>query len=245
LATRSSSFTSVFVVAVAVACTSHHDQPCPKAQPAFRIQLTASDGPLPPDTVLTVTYYGKAKTEGYSLLHGGPGNNEVCCGLASPTNGALPDVPCGIPPVMTMEASVTTPKSDAGHVRDAAVTLPERADAAAITDAAAATSDASSHAVSHDAGSVIDATRPLRDPSVADSGRAGSDAAVAHASGPEAIVCDLWTLGVATVKATGAGYARLSALLDDQSIPDQRCQYGETVVDHRLTLTHIDGGLLQ
>jgi hypothetical protein len=244
LATRSSSFTSVFIVAVAVACTSHHDQPCLKAQPAFRIQLTASDGPLPPDTVLMVTYYGKAMTEAYSLLHGGPNNYEVCCQPASPTNGTLPDVPCGIPPVMTMEASVTSSMSDAGYVRDAAVTLPERADAASITDAAAATSDASSHAVSHDGGSVIDATRPLRDASVADSGRAGSDAAAAHAPGPEAIVCDLWTLGLATVKVTGAGYARLSALLDDQSIPEQRCQYGATV-DHRLILTHVDGGLLQ
>jgi len=133
VATRSSSaFSSALLVAVAVACTSsHHDKVCPKNQPAFRIQLTASDGPLPSDTVLTVTYSG-TEMESYSLAHGGADNQDVCCRPGSPTSGALADVPCGIPPVVAMEASVSVSMRDAGTIHDAAVTPSIRPDAAAI-----------------------------------------------------------------------------------------------------------------
>jgi hypothetical protein len=230
VATRSSSFASVVLVAVVGACTSsHHDTVCPRNQPAFRIQVTASDGPLPADTVLVVTYSG-TQMESYSLAHGGVDNQDVCCRPGSPTNGALPDVPCGIPPVVTREASVTTAKRDAGAIRDATVV---HADAASITDAASS----SPITVSLDASSAADA-KPRLDASVEDGATA-----LPHASGPEAILCDLWTNGVATVKVTASGYAKANALLDDPFVPDPRC--GVETVDHRLVLTHGDGGLLK
>jgi hypothetical protein len=241
VATRSSSFASLVVVAVAVACTSsHHDKVCPRNQPAFRIQLTASEGRLPADTVLTVTYSGR-KMESYSLAHGGANNQDVCCRPASPTNGALPDVPCGIPAVVTMEASVGVQKRDAGAIHDASSVPPVRADAAQSIDAAAPLADGSSAIVaSPDASSSADAAPARRDASVEDS---GPPSAKPHPSGPAAIFCDLWTNGVATVKVTGAGYAKLNALLDDPFVPDPQC--GVETVDHRVVLTHADGGLLR
>lgn len=244
MATRSSSFASVIVVAAAVACTSsHHDKVCPRNQPAFRIQVTASDGPLPADTVLTVTYSG-TKMESYSLARGGVNNQDVCCRPASPTSRALPDVACGIPPAVTAEASVQTPKRDAGSIHDASPAPPPRADAASTMDAAAPVADGASPIVaSLDASSSADAAPPRVDASIEDSGPASIDSATPHPSGPQAIVCDLWTNGVATVKMTGAGYAKLNALLDDPFVPDPQC--GVETVDHRLILTHADGGLLR
>jgi hypothetical protein len=243
VAIRSSSLASVLVVAVAVACTSpHHNTVCPKNQPAFRIQLTASDGPLPADTELIVTYSG-TEMESYSLAHGGADNQDVCCRPGSPTSGALPDVPCGIPPVVSMEASVKAPVRDAGSIHDAAVTPTPRADASAIADAALM-SDASSPSVaSLDASFSADASSPMRDASVEDSGAARHEAGAPHAAGPAAILCDLWTNGVATVKVTATGYAKMNALLDDPFVPDPRC--GVETVDHRLILTHGDGGLVR
>lgn len=48
-----------------VACSSPSPGNCPRAQPAFHVTLTASDGPLPPDTALHVTYGGQS--EDYDL----------------------------------------------------------------------------------------------------------------------------------------------------------------------------------
>ena len=254
MATRFSAFASAAVVIVAAACTSsHHDKPCPRNQPAFRIQLTASDGTLPADTELTVTYSG-IEMESYSLARGGPRNQDVCCRPASPTDGALSDVPCGIPPA-PRDASVTTSPRDAATKRDAA----QVHDAATIHDAgspssmhpdaalagdgsARVPSDASS-LVSVDA-TVADATpASTHDASADDAAAPRSDGAAPGATGPQAIVCDLWTNGVATVVVTGTGYAKLDKVLDDPFVPDPRC--GVQTVDHRITLTHGDGGLLR
>ncbi len=49
-----------------LACSSTPPDDCPKAQPAFHVTLTASDGPLPADTTLRVTYGGQS--EEYALL---------------------------------------------------------------------------------------------------------------------------------------------------------------------------------
>lgn len=244
MAISSSPFSSVLLVTVtAVACaSSHHDKVCPKNQPAFHIQLTASDGPLPPDTVLTVTYSG-TETESYSLAHGGVDNQDVCCRPGSPTSGALPDIPCGIPLVATMEASVSVPVRDAGTIRDAAAMPSNRLDAAGFADAATLKDAASSIAASFDASSPDDAARPPPDASRPDSGRPRSAGGPPHAAGPLAISCDLWTNGVATVKVTATGYTKMNALLDDPFVPDPQC--GVETVDHRLVLTHGDGGLVR
>jgi hypothetical protein len=181
--------------------------------------------------------------ESYSLAHGGADNQDVCCRPGSPTSGALPDVPCGIPPVVTMEASVSVSMRDAGTIHDAAVTPSIRPDAAAIADAAIVSDAASSIVASLDASSSDDAARPPPDASFQDSGRPRSAGGLPHASGPLAILCDLWTNGVATVKVTATGYTKMNALLDDPFVPDPRC--GVETVDHRLVLTHGDGGLVR
>lgn len=212
-------------VVVAAGCNStHHDTPCPRNQPAFRIQLTASDGVLPPDTRIVVRYSG-IERESYSLASGGVGNQDVCCRPATPVSGVLPDVRCGLP-LSTTGASgggdAEVAIRDASLLHDAGRALP---------DAAMTTSmDASAR---RDA-SVLDAST--------DAGPDASDASAAPA-GYTAIVCDLWTNGVANVAVTGTGYAKLVQILDDTDIPDPRC--GVRTVDHRLTLTHMEGGLLE
>lgn len=47
---------ALLVAAVSVGCSSSHPQntTCPRPQPAFRVVITAQNGPLPPDTVVTV-----------------------------------------------------------------------------------------------------------------------------------------------------------------------------------------------
>ncbi|HVW24803.1 MAG TPA: hypothetical protein VHC69_05505 [Polyangiaceae bacterium] len=214
-----------------VACTSHHDKPCPPNEPAFRVQITATDGPLPPDTALTVKYYGTPVMESYSLAKGGPGNLDICCRPGTPTSGALPDVKCGIPP--QVDASVIALRHDAATIRDAA-TSPSGApirDAATGLDAST-TADAASDAASP---TVRDAS--AEEPRDHDAGRPRA------ASGPGAIFCDLWTNGYAEVQIDATGYAKLHVVLNDAFVPDPRC--GVQTVNHHLTLTHGDGGLLQ
>jgi hypothetical protein len=222
---------SAFVVFVTVACTSHHDKPCPANEPAFHVQITAADGPLPPDTELTVGYYG-TQMESYSLARGGPGNLDICCRPGSATTGALPDVHCGTP--LQTDASMIATKHDAATARDAA-TGPSGAsifDAATDLDAAAARDGA------------LDATASkMRDASTEEPGESRDAGSSTKASGPTAIFCDLWTNGYATVVVNASGYAQLHVLINDAYVPDPRC--GVQTVAHHLTLTRADGGLLQ
>jgi len=241
---RFSVLASAALVAAASACTSsHHDVTCPRNQPAFRIQVTAADGPLPLDTQLRVAYSG-IETESYSLAHGGPDNQDVCCRPGTPTNGALPDVRCGVAGSVagSIDASVIEPTRDAATLREAAtlrdsaprmVTTPE---AAVSLDGALAPPAEASGVPSRDAGM-------SRNPSAPDAATSRPDGSTGRGSNTEAILCDLWTNGVATVTITGSGYAKLDALLDDPFVPDPRC--GVETVDHRLTLTHADGGILR
>jgi hypothetical protein len=79
------------------ACSDPSTRPnCPPPVPAFRLELTAEDGPLPPDTSLSVTYQGSQK-ESYRLSGPASGNEDVCCrpGARLPDGVALPHVACG------------------------------------------------------------------------------------------------------------------------------------------------------
>lgn len=67
--------------------------PCPRRAPAFRLQLTAEGGDLPPDTRIDVLYGGNQEGT-YSIASGIGRNDDVCCVIGTPTAGALPHVPC-------------------------------------------------------------------------------------------------------------------------------------------------------
>ena len=231
MAIRPSAIASALVVVAMVACTSHHDKPCPPNEPAFRVQITATDGALPPDTELTVQYYGTPGVmESYSLAKGGPGNFDICCRPGTPTSGALPDVKCGIPP--QTDASMLALRRDAATIGDAATS----SSGSSIRDAAMSLDASSSGDAERDAASAVNDASPGE---VRDRDAAGSKAA----PGPAAIFCDLWTNGYALVLMNASGYAPLHVLLNDAYVPDPRC--GVQTVEHRLTLTHADGGLLQ
>jgi hypothetical protein len=106
------------VVAGAGGCAKDHQPPpCPRNEPAFRLQLTAPGGVLPSDTRLTVNYSGN-REEKYSLSAGGPMNTDVCCRTGAPVGGRLPDVRCTAPSL----SSSGPPLRDASYGADA--TLP-------------------------------------------------------------------------------------------------------------------------
>jgi hypothetical protein len=85
----------VFVVPFATACTSSptHGDPCPRPVPAFRVELTAAVGGLPPDTTLNVLYGGN-QSGTYSIHSGSSTSEDVCCHTGVPTSGPLPHVAC-------------------------------------------------------------------------------------------------------------------------------------------------------
>lgn len=84
---------------------SNAPQPCPRRTPAFRLQLTASGGSLPRDTVVRVAY--GSNVERYSFRMGNGGNEDVCCS-GSPLIKRMPnDVPCSMP----LDAAATVPAS--------------------------------------------------------------------------------------------------------------------------------------
>jgi hypothetical protein len=255
LAIWSQAVVATVVALATIACsTSKHDTPCPRNQAAFRLQLTAVDGPLPSDVVIAVAYNG-IERETYSLKKGGAQNNDVCCRPGSSVRGALPDVKCGLPPP---DAAMSLPVHDAAVVRDA-TTLH---DAAPLHDATALPKDAAIREASTTADarttrdaeptmtvladaarvpamSLDAATSPPRDASAMHD--VVVDAATpAKRGGTEAILCDLWTGGGADVTVTGTGYPALATHFDP-FVPEPRC--GVETVDQRLVLTHGDAAI--
>lgn len=68
-------------------------QPCPRDSAAFRLQLTAPEGPLPEDVFLKVTFGGSSE-ESYSPRGDYSENKTVCCRSGSEVAGELPSVSC-------------------------------------------------------------------------------------------------------------------------------------------------------
>jgi hypothetical protein len=186
--------------------------PCPRPEPAFRLQVTAEKGLLPEDTFLRVFYQGKPDTdpdprvlphEDYDVRNPPADNVDICCRTGVPVQGKLPAVPCGLPP----KADAST-KGDAAQVPEAGSDGSNRA----LPDAASGGGDAA-----NDAAMVSD-------------GGSGSDA-------PEALLCDLWTNGRADIVLTGATYPRLEKTL---SVKLDEC--GVVRRDVRVIWTRRDGG---
>jgi len=80
------------------ACSDSHEPkpPCPRVQPAFRLELTAPGG-IPKGTRMDVQYNGTWKE---SFVVGGSrtGSVDVCCRLGSAVAaGPLPEIKCGEP----------------------------------------------------------------------------------------------------------------------------------------------------
>ena len=210
---------AALLVAVASACTSHGSGPCPPNQPAFRLQLTAEDGVLPPDLRINILYSG-ALMETYRLVGDTSEHNDLCCRLGVPVNGTLPEVKC----------PTTLPVARSGHPsRDGA--LPDAAAGGpSIRDSG--TEDASSG----DGGLVRDGGGALRD---AFASKALDAAAPA---GPLAVLCDIWSGGGASVTITASGYVDYERdFIAD--VPDPQC--GVAVVDRRVTLFRPEAGAPQ
>ena len=79
----------------AIGCSRPQDSPspCPRDVPAFRLLVTAADGPIPSDTELTVTFGGSGVEE-YSLRFGNGDNKTVCC-VAASASESPPSPRCG------------------------------------------------------------------------------------------------------------------------------------------------------
>ncbi len=133
---------------------------CPRPVPAFRVEVTAANDGLPPDTTMTVLYGGN-QSGTYSIATGTSTSGDICCHTGTPVSGALPPVVCG-----------SEAPTDGGDAR--------------------------------------------------------------------ALLCELWTNGVAEVKITAAGYSPFDDVLPAE-VTDPSC--GVTTLDERLVLTHGDGGL--
>ena len=76
------------------ACSVDSRPPCPQVSATFRLQLSASDGPLPEDTVLTV-HFGGSEQETYSLSDDNADNEVLCCRRDALTAAPIGPVPCG------------------------------------------------------------------------------------------------------------------------------------------------------
>lgn len=180
-------FLALAVVVLGCSKSDGTHGPCPRPEPAFRLEITAEKGRLPEDTFLRVFYSGKPDTdpdprvpahEDYDVRH--PAENvDVCCRTGTPVTGKLPSVPCSRPPV----ADAST-KSDAALVTEAGLDGAHR-------DAAPETSDAAT-----DAGVTTDSG--------------------ASTGAPDALLCDLWTNGWADIVLTGSTYPKLKKSLDVQ-----------------------------
>jgi hypothetical protein len=78
--------------------------PCPRRAATFRLEVSASSGPLPADTELRVEY--GASVERYDLLRGNQDNQDVCCTPWQVGDGPPASVPCNPRDASTpMEAS--------------------------------------------------------------------------------------------------------------------------------------------
>lgn len=174
-----------FFLALAVVvfgCSKSDETPCPRPEPAFRLQITAEKGPLPDHTFLRVFYQGKylkdarvPPHEDYDTRNPPASNVDVCCRTGAPVEGKLPSVPCGLP--IRVDASV---KRDAALVAEAGSDASNRGP----RDAASRSGDAASDgAVESEGGSKGEA--------------------------PEALLCDLWTNGPADIVLTGVSYPQL------------------------------------
>src|ERR1700744_2755382 len=88
----------MLLATLGAACSQVRNSPCPRSEPAFRLELTAVDGPLPADTDLVVNYQGSL-TQDFNLTTKGAGNADVCCRIESTRagSGPLPAVSCGSP----------------------------------------------------------------------------------------------------------------------------------------------------
>lgn len=97
---RSQVFGFAFVVLIGCSKGDGGSQSCsppPPPVPAFRLELTAEDGPVPRGTEVQVTYQG-TQMESYFVGRAGSGNEDVCCQPGLPAgNGALPSTTCGSP----------------------------------------------------------------------------------------------------------------------------------------------------
>jgi hypothetical protein len=179
-------FLALAVVVIGCSKPDDRQRACPRPEPAFRIQLTAEQGPLPEDTYLRVFYQGKPGTdpgmpphEDYDVRRPPTANVDVCCRIGDPVSGKLPAVQCGLP-----AAPDASTKSDAAPVLEAGSDGSD----GARRDASLASQDAASDAAP-----------------IADSGT--------NASAPGALLCDLWTNGPAEIVVTGATYPRLEKTL--------------------------------
>lgn len=197
-------------------------QPCPRPEPAFRLQLTAERGPLPADTKLTVFYQGKPNErdadpripphEDYDVRHPPLDNVDVCCRTGSAISGKLPSVPCGVPAALP-DASTAT---DASRLSEAG----SDGSVPGLSDAALQGRDASS------------------DAAVVSDGGVGTEAGSGTSGGaPEALLCDLWTNGRADIVVTGSTYPRL-----DRTLLVEFDECGVVRRDVRVIWTRRDGG---
>lgn len=110
------SFIVLLFAFLVVGCSKNGGDQCPAPpppEPAFRLELTADHGPLPPGTVLQITYGGN-QSESYVLGEANPGNVDVCCRPALPMpEGTLPSVSCAAPDA---SASKDAGASDGGGI---------------------------------------------------------------------------------------------------------------------------------
>lgn len=89
-------------------------------EPAFRLELTAEDGPLPAGTRVDVMYQGNLK-EGF-VLGKSSVNEDVCCRPGAKVTGSLPRVACG-----HADAGTARPEAGSGSHADAGQGAPDAA----------------------------------------------------------------------------------------------------------------------
>lgn len=83
-------------VAALAACSNEpqDSEPCPRRGPTFRVQVTASQGYLPLDTHVSVSY-GGSSLEQFGLRRGNGDNQDVCCRAMPSPSEELGRVACG------------------------------------------------------------------------------------------------------------------------------------------------------
>jgi hypothetical protein len=197
---------------VAASCTTPSDGvSCPRREAAFRLELTAPGAAVPPDTTIRVDY-GGSEAETFSLTPSSRQNEEVCCRLGVPTDGALPHVACAKnPPPSVQDAS---PATDAGGTGPSS----------AAPDAAIEDAGGGSSALADGAG-------------LADGSLSSSEAP--SGSTRTALFCELLTNGPATIHVTATGYPSFEQDLESK-LRDDGC--GVRTVDVHTSLVGPDGG---
>lgn len=107
-------FLSCVLCAAALGCTKGRSDDCavpPPPEPAFRLQLTADRGTLPPGTSIEVTYGGDQR-ETYELGVPNTVHEDLCCRPGRTSgSGPLPSVPCH---VMDASSGLDAAKVDGG-----------------------------------------------------------------------------------------------------------------------------------